>query len=176
MLAVKEAGLFMDYAAIFGEAEALVSGPGSPAQRLQALCDLLKAKIPHYDWFGFYVAEAGKPELFLGPFAGEPTEHTRIAFGKGICGQAAATKEVFLVPDVSAADNYLACSLKVKSEIVVPVFAPGGFDYDKGRGAGEVVGEIDIDSHTKDAFTEEDRDFLDSLAILVAQDVAALRQ
>ena len=79
-------------------------------------------------------------------------------------------------PDVSAADNYLACSLKVKSEIVVPVFAPGSFDYDKGRGAGEVVGEIDIDSHTKDAFTEEDRDFLDSLAILVAQDVAALRQ
>ena len=165
----------MDYAAIFEEAEGRLSSPGSPGQRLQALCELLKARIPHYDWFGFYVAEKGKPELFLGPFAGEPTEHTRIAFGKGICGQAASTKEVFLVPDVSAADNYLACSLKVKSEIVVPVFAPGSFDYDKGRGSGEVLGEIDIDSHTRDAFTDEDRDFLDSLAILVAPELAAFR-
>ena len=79
------------------------------------------------------------------------------------------------MPDVSAASNYLACSIKVKSEIVIPVFAPGGFDYDRGKGSGDVIGEIDIDSHVKDAFTEEDRDFLESLALLVAADVEALR-
>jgi len=165
----------MDYSAVYEEAAAILSGTGTPVERLQKLCDCLKGTVAHYDWFGFYVSERSKPELFLGPFAGEPTEHTRIPFGSGICGQAASTKAAFVVPDVSAASNYLACSIKVKSEIVIPVFAPGSFDYDRGKGAGEVIGEIDIDSHTKDAFTEEDRDFLESLAILVASDVEALR-
>jgi len=165
----------MDFSAVYEEASAILSGTGTPTERLQKLCECLKGAVSHYDWFGFYVSDRGKPELFLGPFAGEPTEHVRIPFGAGICGQAASTKSAFVVPDVSAASNYLACSIKVKSEIVIPVFAPGSFDYDRGKGAGDVIGEIDIDSHTKDAFTEEDRDFLESLAILVAADVEALR-
>lgn len=165
----------MDYSELYNQATALVEGSGPARDKLQKLCELLKAGVPHYNWFGFYLAERGKPELFLGPFAGEPTEHTRIPFGKGICGQAAASREAFLVPDVGAASNYLACSLKVKSEIVIPVFAPGAFDYDKGKGSGEVIGEIDIDSHSANAFTEEDRDFLESLALLVAADLESIR-
>lgn len=166
----------MDYTALYSEAERIMDGAeGSPSSRLGRLCDFLKHEVPHYDWFGLYIAEKGKRELFLGPFSGEPTEHTRIPFGRGICGQAADTGEALVVDDVSAASNYLACSVKVKSEIVVPVFAPGSFDYDRGKGGGEAIGEIDIDSHEKAAFTEEDRDFLESLALLVAADVEALR-
>ena len=165
----------MDYSSVYSEAETLLTESGEAKGKLQRLCELLKSRIPHYDWFGFYIAEKAKSELFLGPFVGEPTEHIRIPFGKGICGQAAAQKESFLVSDVSAEPNYLACSIKVKSEIVVPIFAPGSFDFDRGKGKGEISGEIDIDSHTKDAFTEEDRDFLESLAILVARDIESLR-
>ena len=98
-----------------------------------------------------------KNELILGPYDGEPTEHTRINFGQGICGQAAETKETFLVQDVSQETNYLACSPKVKSEIVVPIFSEG-----------EVVGEIDIDSHSISPFTDEDQMFIEEVAKLIA--------
>ncbi len=156
----------IDFASIAADARQICASGGSPGDRLQKLCGYLNSKVSHYDWFGFYIAERNQKELFLGPFAGEPTEHTRIPFGRGICGQAAESKETFLVDDVSAASNYLACSLKVKSEIVVPVFAPG---------SREVAGEIDIDSHQVAAFTSGDRAFLESLAGIVAADVEALR-
>lgn len=131
--------------------------PSSEAQsgddadaRLQAVCDLLKQEVPHYDWVGFYLVDPKKErELVLGPFAGAPTEHVRIAFGQGICGQAAETKKTFVVQDVSAESNYLACSPDVQSEIVLPLLHQG-----------EVMGELDIDSHTVGAFSEEDRAFL----------------
>jgi len=166
----------VDYSALYTEAEGLAKGGGSPSDRLKKISDLLKDKVPHYNWFGFYIAKAGQKELDLGPFAGEPTEHVKIGFGQGICGQAAEKAEAVVVGDVSKETNYLACSVKVKSEIVVPVFAPGSFDYDTGKGKGEVTGEIDIDSWTANAFSDEDNDFLESLAILVAADVEALHK
>jgi len=98
---------------------------------------LLVENVPHYDWVGFYLVDKAKKELVLGPFVGEPTEHVRIPFGRGICGQAAERRTTFVVQDVSKEGNYLACSPKVKSEIVIPLF--------KG---GEIIGELDIDSHT----------------------------
>jgi GAF domain-containing protein len=113
--------------------------------------------VPHYDWFGFYVSVPGRRELALGPFSGEPTEHTRIPYGRGICGQAAEREDTFVVQDVDAVENYLSCSVHVKSEIVVPVFD-----------SGEVVGEIDIDSHVREPFTQTDTRFLEGLARRVA--------
>lgn len=167
----------MDFTILYSEAERIMSeDEGASVSRLQRLCDFLKEKTPHYNWFGFYIAEKGRRELFLGPFAGEPTEHTRIPFGRGICGQAADSGEAFVVDDVSSASNYLACSIRVKSEIVIPVFAPSA------QGEREIVaherqlvGEIDIDSHQVRAFSEEDRAFLERLALLVAPDIEALR-
>jgi L-methionine (R)-S-oxide reductase len=155
----------MDFSAIEAEARSLLAGGGSPQARLAALCELLNARIPHYDWFGFYIARRSERLLDLGPYVGEPTDHVLIHFGRGICGQAAERGETFLVDDVSSAPNYLACSLKVKSEIVVPVFF-----------AGRLVGEIDIDSHTMAAFKPEDRAFLERLAPLVAADLEAVRR
>lgn len=119
-------------------------------ERLLELCELLKAEIPYYNWVGFYFRNGDKEELKLGPYAGEPTDHTIIPFGKGICGQVAVSNQNFVVPDVKAQDNYIACSIHVKAEIVVPLFVNG-----------ENIGQIDIDSNTADPFTEEDERFLE---------------
>ena len=118
--------------------------------RLQEICDLLQENISYYDWVGFYFKNGNKEELKLGPYAGEPTDHTIIPFGKGICGQVALSNENFVVPDVKAQDNYIACSINVKAEIVVPLFVNG-----------ENIGQIDIDSNTPDPFNSEDEDFLE---------------
>lgn len=118
--------------------------------RLQEICDLLQESISYYDWVGFYFQNGNKEELKLGPYTGEPTDHTIIPFGKGICGQVALSNENFVVPDVKAQDNYIACSINVKSEIVVPLFVNG-----------KNVGQIDIDSNTPNAFSSDDEEFLE---------------
>lgn len=126
--------------------------------RLQAVCELLKNSIPHYDWVGFYFKNGDKEELKLGPYAGEPTDHTIIPFGKGICGQVAVSNENFVVTDVKAQDNYIACSITVKAEIVVPLFVNG-----------ENIGQIDIDSNTSDPFTDADERFLEYVNLEVSK-------
>jgi len=123
--------------------------------RLKDICLLLNKELNGYDWVGFYLVEDG--ELVLGPYIGEPTDHTNIDFGEGVCGQAAEREETFLVDDVKQEGNYLSCSPKVESEIVVPIFKE------------EVVGEIDIDSHKKARFEEEDQNMLEEIAEMVAK-------
>lgn len=126
--------------------------------RLQALCEILRNNVPYYDWVGFYFKNGDKDELILGPYAGQPTDHTIIAFGKGICGQVALSDKNFVVPDVTAQDNYIACNIDVKSEIVVPLFING-----------INVGQIDVDSNTADPFSEEDERFLEFVNKKVAE-------
>ncbi|MEH6511773.1 GAF domain-containing protein [Maribacter arcticus] len=126
--------------------------------KMQEICELLKAEIPHYDWVGFYFKNGDKRELKLGPYAGTPTDHTIIPFGKGICGQVAESNQNFVVPDVQAQDNYIACSITVKAEIVVPLFING-----------ENIGQIDIDSNTPDPFTKADETFLEFVNFEVAK-------
>ncbi|HSM64629.1 MAG TPA: GAF domain-containing protein [Gillisia sp.] len=117
--------------------------------RLTEVCELLEKNIPYYYWVGFYFKNGNKEELKLRAFAGEPTDHIIIPFGKGICGQVAVSNQNFVVPDVKAQDNYIACSIYVKAEIVIPLFLNG-----------ENIGQIDIDSHTADPFSKEDELFL----------------
>lgn len=126
-------------------------------ERLLHICELLEANVAHYNWVGFYFKNGDKLELKLGPYVGEPTDHTIIPFGKGICGQVAVSNQNFVVPDVSAQDNYIACSITVKSEIVIPIFVNG-----------ENIGQIDIDSNTPDPFTEADERFLEFVCKEVA--------
>ncbi|NND14744.1 MAG: GAF domain-containing protein, partial [Eudoraea sp.] len=126
--------------------------------RLEQVCQLLQSSNPHYDWVGFYFAHHEKKELHLGPFAGEPTNHTIIPFGKGICGQVAESDENFVVTDVETQDNYIACGLDVRSEIVVPLFVKG-----------KNIGQLDIDSHTLNAFDEADERLLEMVNIEVAK-------
>lgn len=131
---------------------------GDSIEKMQQICDLLRENVTYYDWVGFYFKNGDKRELKLGPYAGEPTDHTVIPFGKGICGQVAESNQNFVVPDVTAQDNYIACSLTVKSEIVVPLFKNG-----------ENIGQIDIDSNTPDPFTEADERFLEFVNEKVAE-------
>ena len=112
--------------------------------------EILKRHFPKYDWVGIYLVEG--QDLAVHNYLGAPTPHTRIPIGSGICGAAVAEEQTIVVPDVSADPRYLACSIETKSEIVVPI---------KGR---EIYGEIDIDSHTPDAFGDHDREMLESLA------------
>lgn len=127
-------------------------------ERLQEICNLLHLNVAHYDWVGFYFADANKKELHLGLFAGLPTDHTTIPFGKGICGQVAESNEIFLVDDVTAQDNYISCNIDVKSEIVVPIIVNG-----------INIGQIDIDSNTASAFTSEDQALLEWLTDEIAE-------
>lgn len=127
-------------------------------EKLYAICELLEANIAYYNWVGFYFKNGDKNELKLGPYVGEPTDHTIIPFGKGICGQVAVSNQNFVVPDVSAQDNYIACSITVKAEIVIPIFVNG-----------ENIGQIDIDSNTPDPFTEADERFLEFVCKQVAE-------
>ncbi|NBB77428.1 MAG: GAF domain-containing protein [Bacteroidetes bacterium] len=130
---------------ILDQVEQIISSDSSRDEKLQVICNMLHNRIEVFDWVGFYIASTTEDEMLeLGPFTGEKTDHTKIPFGTGICGQAADTKETFVVQDVSEASNYLACSIHVKSEIVVPVMKNGTF-----------VAELDIDSHTKNAITDE---------------------
>ena len=131
----------------------------SREDKLLKICEFLRDSIEYYNWVGFYFANQETQTLHLGPYVGAATDHSVIPFGKGICGQVAVSNENFVVPDVAAQDNYIACSFTVKSEIVVPLFVNG-----------VNIGQIDIDSHVLDPFTEADERFLE----FVNQGIATL--
>ena len=127
-------------------------------KRLLLICELLESSIEYYNWVGFYFKNGDKKELKLGPYVGAPTNHTIIPYGKGICGQVAISNQTFVVTDVSAQDNYLACSITVKAEIVVPIFVNG-----------KNIGQIDIDSGTINPFTKADEYFLEFVCTKVSE-------
>ena len=123
---------------------------------LRKTVELLHDRFDHYSWVGIYLVEDG--DLVLGPWKGpEATEHVRIPIGQGICGAAAATGRTEIVDDVNADERYLACFVSTRSEIVVPIHFEG-----------RVVGEIDIDSDRPAAFTDDDRVFLERVALLIS--------
>ncbi|CAM3316786.1 GAF domain-containing protein [Empedobacter stercoris] len=130
----------------------------STEDKLQKICQLLSDEVDYYNWVGFYFKNGDKNELKLGPYVGAATDHTIIPYGKGICGQVAESNQTFVVPDVYAQDNYLACSIETKAEIVIPIFKNG-----------VNIGQIDIDSHTIDPFTEEDIKLLDYVCNRVSE-------
>ena len=118
--------------------------------------EVLEEGFDHYSWVGIYLVEGD--DLVLGPWQGpEPTEHTRIPVGQGVCGAAAASGVTEIVDDVNADPRYLACFPSTRSEIVVPIALDG-----------RVVGEIDIDSDRPAAFGDDDREFLERVAALIA--------
>lgn len=135
---------------------ALATKAASGEELMQEAVRLLRSQRERYDWVGIYLIKG--EALELGPYVGKPTPHTRIRLDQGICGAAASRGETLIVPDVHADPRYLACSLETRSEIVVPI-----------KKGGAVVGEIDVDSNTPDAFDEEDRELLETVAEIVAE-------
>ena len=128
---------------------------------LESVVNILSSGVEYFTWTGFYLVDGD--ELQVGPYVGKTTPHTRIKIGEGICGAAAKTGETIIVADVNSDPRYLACSLETKSEIVVPLM-----DGDK------CLGEIDIDSDSKAAFTEADGEFLERVAALVTKKLKSL--
>lgn len=105
-----------------------------------------------FNWVGIYILK-GK-FLELGPFLGADTEHKRIPVGRGVCGVAVAENKDQNVADVRLASNYLACSLETRSELVVLVR----------DNEGKILGQIDIDSHTPNAFGPEEEQMVKNVA------------
>lgn len=148
-----------EYKTLLSQISKIVDSPAKRDSKLQDICQVLADEVEVFDWVGFYLADPeAERELLLGPFVGEATDHVRIPFGKGICGQAADTEETFVVQDVNEADNYLSCSPDVKSEIVVPVMKNNTF-----------VAELDIDSHTRNAISDGHRKLCEKICSLVAE-------
>jgi GAF domain-containing protein len=144
---------------VYDEAKKIINGKDLEfTKALYKICELLDKKIGYYNWAGFYLAD-GNNKLKVGPYIGEKTEHVEIEFGQGICGQAASTEKTFVIADVSKEDNYLSCSPKTKSEIVVPLFHKNG----------KIAGEIDIDSHEVNPFDEKDSELLEDICQLITE-------
>lgn len=129
-------------------------------EKLFGICEILQDNVENFDWVGFYLVDPdNNRQLVLGPFVGEPTDHTTIPFGKGICGQVAESHETFVSQDVSAEDNYISCSHYVQSEIVVPIMKGDNF-----------VAQIDIDSNKKNSISEEKKELLEKICTLLSNE------
>lgn len=139
-------------ATLIDSVEALLEKHLSRDEVLLGISQLLEEKIEHYHWVGFYIVDGSGDNLILGPYVGAPTDHVKIAFGSGICGQVAVSETSRIIQDVSLEDNYLSCSIDVNSEVVFPIMKDGKF-----------VAELDIDSHAKSPFTDKDTELLEAI-------------
>ncbi|AEV31116.1 GAF domain-containing protein [Owenweeksia hongkongensis DSM 17368] len=130
----------------------ILNSDANTESKLTQIVSMVNSNYPKCIWVGFYFMNHETQMLHLGPYIGTTTEHTIIPFGKGICGQVAVSGETYVADNVQEESNYIACSLGVQAEIVVPI-------YDK-----EVlVAQLDIDSNTLSAFTDVDRMFLEEV-------------
>ena len=145
------------------EVETLAASDARDEEVLRRVVRLVHDAHPLWEWSGIYLLV--DETLVVGPFAGsdEPPEHSRIEVGDGVCGTAVAEDKNQLVEDVRELDNYLACSLSTRSELVVLI-----------REGGRIVGQFDIDSDERGAFTEEDEVLLEEIAALISPRVASL--
>ena len=141
------------YLSLLPQIEGLIAGEVDLTANLANVCAALKAQF-NFFWVGFYLVKGD--ELVLGPFQG-PVACTRIAKGRGVCGQAWQQKHVLLVPDVDAFPGHIACSSLSKSEVVIPLF--GADD--------EVKAVLDVDSDRLNDFDEIDVTYLSKLCSLL---------
>ena len=120
------------------------------------------SKLPHFNWTGIYEYNESKEELNLHPnYVGLATEHTKIPKGKGVCGTAVAEDRDVVVEDVRELDNYIACSVNTRSELVVLI-----------KGAeNQILGQIDVDSDEVGAFSEVDRKYSAKIAALIGKNL-----
>ncbi|WP_337187971.1 GAF domain-containing protein [Phenylobacterium sp.] len=141
------------YAAVAAEIAAVLDGEPNLTARMATVASMLAASFDHYFWTGFYVVDPAKgDELVVGPYQGT-LGCLRIAFGRGVCGAAAATRETQVVADVHAFPGHIACDSRSASEIVVPVFDAGG----------GLIAVLDVDSEQPAAFDGTDRLWLEKI-------------
>lgn len=135
-----------DYAVLAQTIASLTEGEDDVVALMATVACEVHHSDSRFDWTGFYRVTA--PELLkIGPYQGG---HgcLQIPFSRGVCGAAARTREVQLVPDVEAFEGHIACASSTRSELVLPVFGADG----------AVIAVFDIDSDQPDAFTQVDAD------------------
>jgi len=141
------------YAAVAEEIAAVLSGEPNRVARMATVASMLASSFETFFWCGFYVVDPDRAdELVVGPYQGT-LGCLRIAFGRGVCGAAAATRTTQLVPDVHAFPGHIACDGRSASEIVVPVFGPEG----------DLIAVLDVDSTELGAFDEVDAEWLERI-------------
>jgi GAF domain-containing protein len=141
------------YAALGEEIAAVLAGEPHPVARMATVAAMLAQAFPNFFWTGFYCVDPARPrELVVGPYQGT-LGCLRIAFGRGVCGTAAARGETVIVPDVAAYPGHIACDSRSRSEIVVPVFDVGG----------DLIAVLDVDSVDLDSFDEADAAGLEAI-------------
>ena len=141
------------YAELEDEILAVLDGEPDRTARMATVAAMLADAFDHYFWTGFYVVDPTREaELVVGPYQGT-LGCLRIAFGRGVCGTAAAERRTQLVPDVHAFPGHIACDSRSASEIVVPVF----------DAAGDLIAVFDVDATTPAAFDAVDQAALERL-------------
>ncbi len=141
------------YAEVESEILAVLDGEPNRIARMATVASMLADAFPAFFWTGFYVVDAAKgDELVVGPYQGT-LGCLRIAFGRGVCGNAAAQRRTQVVQDVNAFPGHIACDSRSASEIVVPVFDPSG----------ALIAVLDVDATEKAAFDAVDAEWLERL-------------
>lgn len=141
------------YAAVAQEIASVLDGEPNRTARMATIASMLAASFEHYFWTGFYVVDPDRDrELVVGPYQGT-LGCLRIAYGRGVCGAAAATRQTQLVRDVHAFPGHIACDGRSASEVVVPVF----------DAKGELIAVFDVDATEPAAFDEIDAAWLERI-------------
>lgn len=141
------------YAAVAEEIAAVLAGEPNLTARMATVASMLSASFEHYFWTGFYVVDPEKPdELVVGPYQGS-LGCLRIAFGRGVCGTAARSRQTQVVEDVHAFPGHIACDSRSASEIVVPVV----------DAQGRLIAVFDVDSDAPAAFDAVDAAWLERI-------------
>lgn len=141
------------YAAVAEEIASVLEGEANLTARMATVASMLAASFDDYFWTGFYVVDPDKPgELVVGPYQGT-LGCLRIAFGRGVCGAAAATRRTQIVEDVESFPGHIACDSRSRSEIVAPVI----------DGSDRLIAVFDVDSERPAAFDGLDAEWLERI-------------
>ena len=141
------------YSAVAEEIASVLDGEPNLVARMATVASMLAAAFPQYFWTGFYVVDPAKPdELVVGPYQGT-LGCLRIAFGRGVCGAAARSRQTQVVDDVAAFPGHIACDSRSVSEIVVPVV----------DAQGHLIAVFDVDSDQPAAFDALDAEWLERI-------------
>lgn len=132
---------------------------------LRTMVKEIKVSDDRYNFVGVYLHKPEENLLWLHNYVGEGTEHAKISVGEGVCGTAVAERKDQNVGDVSKVQNYLACSPRTKSELVVLI-----------RAGDDIFGQLDIDCREKNAFSEQNQQAIELVADKLAEVFVAERR